>query len=86
MNYLKFIKALLFTNFKASFRSEGFYHADDLHDDQQSDLFLVWWILFQRFDDINGWGISDVQAFGIGAGSFGIAVIVGGGTRFLAKK
>lgn len=88
MNTLKFAFSLMRISLKASLSlRSAFIMQMILMLVNNLIFFLVWWILFQRYNDINGWQLDDVQLlYGLGAGSFGIAVILGSNARFLADK
>lgn len=84
---LRFLRALLATNLKASFALRGafwmqavFMLANDLI------FFTVWWIFFARFESIGGWRLPDMmRLYAVLAGAFGAAVVLGGGVRELAR-
>jgi len=49
-------------------------------------FFAIWYIIFDRFEEIRGWRIEQMTAlYGISAGSFGLAMVFGGGARYLAQ-
>jgi ABC-2 type transport system permease protein len=85
---LRFLRALFATNLKASLALRGAFWLQAAFM-LMNDLiwFSVWWIFFDRFQEIGGWRIADMTAlYGIVAASVGIAVVFGGGVRDLAKK
>ncbi len=46
--------------------------------------FLFWVIFFDRFQQVNGWGLSDMfLLFGVSAGAYGLAVFLFGNAMFL---
>lgn len=50
-------------------------------------FFSVWLIFFRKFPELRGWRIQEVGAlYGLVAGAFGGAMLLGGGVRFLAKR
>lgn len=50
-------------------------------------FFAFWWLLFERFDEIHGWRITDVAAlFGVAAAGYGIAMVLAGGLPELARR
>jgi ABC-2 type transport system permease protein len=49
-------------------------------------FFSVWWIFFQRFEQLRGWRLPDLAAlYGITAFSIGFMLVFGGGVRYLAR-
>jgi ABC-type uncharacterized transport system permease subunit len=49
-------------------------------------FFLIWVIFFGRFSTLGGWGEQDIALmFGIVAWSFGLAVFLAGGMRYIAQ-
>ncbi len=49
-------------------------------------FFAVWWILFERFDEIGGWRLRDLlRLFGVVASGYGLSVVFAGGARELAR-
>jgi ABC-2 type transport system permease protein len=50
-------------------------------------VFVTWWILFDRFDNIRGYRLPDMLCmFGIGAAGFGLAAVLFGGAPELSRK
>lgn len=50
-------------------------------------LFVFWWVIFERFDQIRGWRLPDVATlFGISAAGYGVAAILAGGVPDLARR
>ncbi|MCP4004413.1 MAG: hypothetical protein GY725_09485 [bacterium] len=84
---LLFARALIATNLKASFARRGaFFLQVAMMALNNLIFFTIWWIFFDRFDDIRGWKIGDVMALhGVVACSFGCAVVLGGGVRELSR-
>ena len=84
---LRFLRALLATNLKASFALRGafwlqaaFMAVNDLA------WLAVWLIFFRRFESLGGWRLSDFMVLhGVLALSFGLAVVAAGGVRELAR-
>ena len=49
-------------------------------------LFSVWWLLFQKIEEIRGWKLVDIAAlYGVVTGGYGLAVIFGGGALKLSR-
>lgn len=49
-------------------------------------FFAIWWIVFDRFEEIRGWRVEHMTAlYGISAGAFGLAMVLFGGARQLAS-
>ncbi|MDH5670659.1 MAG: ABC transporter permease [Myxococcales bacterium] len=84
---LRFIKALLTMNFRASLASPGVFWLQVAFMALNNLLFCVtWWILFERFEHIRGWTLADLLTlFGVGASGFGLSVVVAGGVRDLGQ-
>lgn len=84
---LAFLRARLALNLKAAFALRGafwlavaFMLANDLI------YFSVWWIFFARFPTLGGWELADMMRLnGVLAGSYGLAVVAGGGVKELAR-
>lgn len=50
-------------------------------------LFVFWWVLFERFEQIRGWRLIDMATlFGISAAGYGVAVIFAGGVPDMARR
>lgn len=85
---MKFFIALMLTNLKASIAlrtsfwlQSGFMILNNLL------FFTIWWILFERFEEIRGFQIADMAAlYGIAAGGFGFASILAGSLGDLGKR
>jgi ABC-2 type transport system permease protein len=84
---VKFLLLLTQTNLRASLSlraatllQAGFMFLNNLI------YFAVWLIFFQRFHDLGGFGVHEMQlTYGIVAAGFGIAVALAGGLRELSK-
>ena len=85
---LSFVLALVRTNIQASLALRGsFLVQASLMALNNLLFFIIWWIIFDRFEEIRGWRIDDFAAlYGIAAGGYGIAMIVGGGVPDLARR
>ncbi|HEX6241873.1 MAG TPA: ABC-2 family transporter protein [Polyangiales bacterium] len=50
-------------------------------------FFVVWWVLFERFEQIRGYRMPDMLLlYGVSCAGFGLAVLVCGGLRELAAR
>jgi len=50
-------------------------------------FFVIWWVLFERFEEIRGWRLDDFAAlYGIAAAGYGLSVIFAGGVPDLAQR
>jgi ABC-2 type transport system permease protein len=84
---LRFLRALVWTNLKASFALRGafwlavaFMFLNDLV------WISVWWLFFLKFPSIAGWTLPDMMVLhGMTALAFGFVVVFGGGVRELAR-
>jgi ABC-2 type transport system permease protein len=87
LGQLRFARALVATNVKATFALRGaFWLQAVLMAANNLVFFSVWWIFFDRFQEIGGWRIADMTAlYGIVALGFGASVVLFGGTRDLAR-
>ncbi len=85
---LRFLGALVSTNLKASLALRGAFWARVFFMFVNNFIFLVmWWVFFERVDDVRGWKLADTAAvYGVAAGSFGLAVIFGNGVQYLARQ
>ena len=88
MALLKFMVRLFITNFKSALALRGTFVMQMLFMIMNNLIFFcVWWILFQRFDDIEGWRFDDIKIlYGLAAASWGLSVIFGQGSHELADK
>jgi ABC-2 type transport system permease protein len=85
---MRFFIALLQTNLRASFAlraafwmQAGFMALNNVL------FFTIWWILFDRFEEIRGWRVEDMAAlYGIAAFGYGVAAVLAGGLPDLARK
>jgi ABC-2 type transport system permease protein len=84
---LRFLRALLATNIRASLALRGAFWLQVMFMALNNvAYFSVWWIFFARFDDIGGWTLADVATlYGVVVASFGLSVILCGGLRDLAR-
>lgn len=84
---LRFAFALLVTNWKAALALRGAFWAQVAGMTLNNLLFFtLWWIFFDRFEEIRGWRVEDMLAlFGLVAAGFGGSVVVAGGVRDLAR-
>ena len=82
----RFARALVAMNLKAAFalRSAFWLQAVFMLLNNVA-FFVVWWIFFDRFDEVRGWRVGDVAAlYGVVAAGFGLCIIFAGGVRDLA--
>src|SRR5262249_18363701 len=86
-NTVRFARALLHTNLKASLMLRGaFVMQAAFMVLNNVTYFLFWWLLMQRVPEIHGWRLADVQVlFGVVAAGFGLTVTVAGGVRHLGR-
>lgn len=84
---LRFLRALLATNLRASFALRGAFWLQVAFMTLNDIAWLsVWWIFFGRFETIAGWRFGDFLALhGTIAIGFGLTVVVAGGVRELAR-
>lgn len=87
MATLRFLAALTVTNIKASFALRGTFWLQACFMLVNNLIFFtVWLIFFDRFEEIRGWRLPDMAVlYGMAAGGFGLAVILGDGVRDLAR-
>ncbi len=87
MNHVKFLIALILTNFRSSISQRGSFITQILFMALNNLIFFsVWWIIFSRIDDINGWQLSHTALmFGFSATSYGIFVLFAAGARKLSR-
>ena len=85
---LHFAAGLIATNLKASFALRGAFWLEAAAMLLNNVFyFSIWWIFFDRFEEIGGWRIADMAAlYGIVAGGYGLAVLFAGGVRDLARQ
>ncbi|MCI0340508.1 MAG: ABC transporter permease [Planctomycetales bacterium] len=84
---LRFLAALVATNLKASVALRGaFLLQAALMFGNNLIFFVVWWILFDRVEEIAGWRLADMSLlYGLVAAAYGLTVVFGGGVRQLAR-
>ena len=84
---LRFARALVSTNLKASLALRGAFWLQAIFMIANNAIyFSIWFIFFDRFEEIRGWRLGDVGAlYGIVATSFGLCVVFAGGVRELAR-
>lgn len=84
---LNFASALFVTNLRATLALRGaFWFAAVMMLLNNLLYFSIWWIFFDRFDEIRGWRFGDMAAlFGVVAAGFGCAVVFAGGVRDLGR-
>lgn len=84
---LRFLRALVATNWKALVALRGAFLWQVAGMALNNLIFFtLWWIFFDRFDEIRGWRVDDMLAlFGVVAAGFGTAGILAGGVRDLAR-
>lgn len=72
---MKFLFALWKTNLASAMEYRGAFISQTIGMILNDGVyFLVWVIFFDRFKDINGWGLGDMfLVFGVSAGAFGLA-------------
>lgn len=87
MATLRFITRLIAMNIKASFALRGaFWLQFGFMIVNNLIFFTVWFIFFNRFEEIRGWRLGDMAVlYGVAAASFGLAVIFAAGVRDLAR-
>ncbi len=85
---LRFLRALLATNLKASFALRGAFWLQVVFMAMNDVVWLaVWWIFFARFPEIGGWKLPDFMVLhGVLATAFGVVVVLAGGVRELARS
>lgn len=85
---LGFAAALFATNLKASLALRGaFWTAAVAMVLNNAIFFTMWWIFFERFEDVRGWRLADVAAlYGVVAMGFGAVTVFCGGLRDLALR
>ena len=85
---MRFYLALFATNLKASFALRTSFWMQVAFMALNNVLFfVVWWILFERFDEIRGYRIEDMCAlFGVAATGHGLHTIFAGSLPELGRK
>jgi ABC-2 type transport system permease protein len=86
-NNLRFARALLATNVKATLMLRGAFVMQVVFMALNNLTFFVfWWALMRRVSDLRGWRLGDIQLlFGVVAVGFGAAVTLAGGVRHLGR-
>jgi ABC-2 type transport system permease protein len=86
-NTLRFARALLAANLKATLMLRGAFVMQVVFMTLNNLTFFVfWWALMQRVPEIRGWRLEDVQVlFGVVAVGFGLTVTLAGGVRHLGR-
>ena len=84
---LRFVRALVAMNVRSAYAQRGaFWLQTTLMLVNNAVFFSIWWIFFARFPTVNGWRVTDMMALhGFVAGAFGLAFVVAGGVRNLAR-
>lgn len=84
----RFAVALVSTTVRASFAlRHAFWVSAGLMVVNNLLFFSTWWILLERFEQVEGWKLADIMClFGISAAGYGVAVIFAGGLFDLARK
>jgi len=84
---LRFARALLATNVKATLMLRGAFVMQVVFMALNNLTFFVfWWALMRRVPDLRGWRLGDIQLlFGVVAAGFGAAVTLAGGVRHLGR-
>jgi len=84
---LRFLSALVAVNMRASLAMRGaFWVRAGFMFANNFIFFVMWWLFFDKFEEVRGWTIADMAAlYGVCASSFGLAVVVGAGVRELGK-
>ena len=87
MSTLRFLGLLLHTNLRASLALRGaFMLQAGLMALNNLVYFSVWLIFFDRFHDLAGFGLKDMElTYGVVACGFGLAVACAGGLRELSR-
>jgi ABC-2 type transport system permease protein len=85
---MRYLKALLVTNLKASLALRGAFWARAAFMALNNVIMLATWMLFfLRYDNVRGWRAVDTLAiYGICATGFGLAVVLGHGVSDLARR
>jgi ABC-2 type transport system permease protein len=84
---LKYLGALVATNLKSSVALRGAFLARVVFMFLNNFIFLVmWWVFFDKYESVRGWRLPDTAAvYGIAAGAFGMAVVLGRGVGELSR-
>ena len=83
----KYAYALIATNLKAMVALRGAFFLQAFFMLANNLIFFtIWWIFFSKFEEIRGWKFEDMfLLFGIATISIGLANVVAGGVRHLAR-
>ncbi len=83
---LRFLRALVATNLKASFALRGAFWLQVTYMIFNNLIFFsVWLFFFNRFEEVGGWRLQDMAAlYGVTAFAYGLCVLFGGGVRELS--
>lgn len=84
---LRFLRALVSTSVRESFAHRASFWIQAAGMLVNNLIWIaMWWIFFQRFETLGGWGLDDLVAlYAVTAGAVGLSVILGAGVRELAR-
>lgn len=84
---LKFLLALWMTNLASAMEYRAAFVAQTLGMILNDGVYFIVWILFfDRFKDVNGWGLTDMfLVFGVSASAFGLAGMLFGNAFSLSE-
>ena len=87
-NTLKFLRALVATNLRASIALRGaFWMRAGFMVLNNFIWIFMWFVFFDKFEEVRGWRIADMVAmYAVVAGAFGLAQIFGFGVNELSRK
>jgi len=87
MKIARYFVSLLSTNLRASMALRGAFWTRVIFMFFNNLIYLVmWWVFFDAFDEVRGWRLKDMLAiYAVGAGVFGLSVVLGGGVNYLAR-
>jgi ABC-2 type transport system permease protein len=87
VNTLRFVRALVATNLKASLALRGAFAMQVAFMVLNNLTFFVfWWVLMRRTPSLRGWHLADIEVlFGVVAASYGLTVTLAGGVRYLGQ-
>ena len=87
MNTLRFARALVGTNLKASLALRGaFVMQAAFMVLNNLTFFVFWWVLMRRTPSLRGWRLADIQVlFGVVAAGYGLTVTLAGGVHYLGQ-
>ncbi|MEY4514622.1 MAG: hypothetical protein RLZZ450_6744 [Pseudomonadota bacterium] len=88
MRQLRFVQAVFHTSIRASLSLRSAFLLQLCFMAVNNVMvFVTWWILFDRFDNIRGYRLPDMLCmFGVGAAGFGLAAVLFGGSSELSRK